>query len=58
MNGANYYQFEDLGGFYRIGSAEGMDQYRNPRTCAADGMTLDDMFKPGFAAVVIAEDWH
>jgi glyoxylase-like metal-dependent hydrolase (beta-lactamase superfamily II) len=35
-----------------------MDQYRNPRTCAVDGMTLDDMFKPGFAAVVIAEDWH
>ncbi|MBQ6315315.1 MAG: MBL fold metallo-hydrolase [Mogibacterium sp.] len=35
-----------------------MDQYRNPRTCAIDGMTLDDMFKPGFAAVVIAEDWH
>lgn len=35
-----------------------MDQYRKPRTCAVDGMTLEDMFKPGFAAVVIAEDWH
>jgi len=27
MNGANYYQFEDLGGFYRIGSAEGVFCY-------------------------------
>ena len=35
-----------------------MDQYRNPRVCVVDGMTLDDMFDPGFAAVVIAEDWH
>lgn len=35
-----------------------MDQYRMPRVCAVDGMTLADMFKPGFAAVVIAPDWH
>ena len=25
---------------------------------AVDGMTMEDMFKPGFASVVIAEDWH
>ncbi len=27
-----------------------------PRVCAVDGYTLKDMFKPGFAAVVIRED--
>lgn len=27
-----------------------------PRVCALDGMTLDDMFKPGFASVVIGKD--
>ena len=27
MMGENYYNFEDLGGFYRIGSAEGVFCY-------------------------------
>jgi hypothetical protein len=28
------------------------------RTFRIKPKQLDDMFKPGFAAVVIAEDWH
>ena len=28
------------------------------RVCPVDGMTMADMFKPGFAAVVIAPNWH
>lgn len=28
----------------------------SPRVCAVDGMTLEDMFKPGFAAVVISAE--
>lgn len=35
-----------------------MDQDRNPRVCALDGMTLEDMFKPGFAAVVVSSSWN
>ena len=35
-----------------------LDQDRNPRVCTVDGMTMADMFKPGFAAVVIASDWN
>lgn len=31
-------------------------QETHPRVCALDGMTLEDMFKPGFAAVVISKD--
>lgn len=31
-------------------------QETNPRVCALDGMTLKDMFQPGFAAVVISAD--
>ena len=31
---------------------------RGARVCPVDGMTMADMFKPGFAAVVIAPDWH
>ena len=27
MSGTDYYKFEDLGGFYRIGSAEGVFCY-------------------------------
>lgn len=27
----------------------------NPRVCALDGMTPDDMFKPGFAALVLSK---
>ena len=34
-----------------------MEQDRNPRVCALDGMTLDDMFRPEFAAVVISSSW-
>ena len=35
-----------------------LEQSRDPRVCAIDGMSLDDMFSPGFSAVVIAPDWH
>ncbi len=28
----------------------------NPRVCALDGMTLENMFEPGFAAIVISPD--
>lgn len=31
-------------------------QETHPRVCALDGMTLEDMFKPGFAAVVISKE--
>lgn len=31
-------------------------QETNPRVCALDGMTLEDMFKPGFAAIVISKE--
>ena len=31
---------------------------RSPHVCPVDGMTMADMFKPGFAAVVIAPDWN
>ena len=34
------------------------EQDRDPRVCAVDGMGLNDMFSPGFSAVVIAPDWH
>lgn len=34
-----------------------LGQEQKPRVCPLDGMTMTDMFKPGFAAVVINEKW-
>ena len=31
---------------------------RNARVCPLNGMTMEDLFKPDFAAVVIAPDWQ
>ena len=35
-----------------------IDADRGARVCPVDDMTMADMFKPGFAAVVIAPDWQ
>ena len=35
-----------------------LNSERYPRVCPVDGMTMEDMFRPGFAAVVIASDWN
>ena len=46
----SYYTIENLGDFYRIGNPEEV------RVCALDGKTIDNMFEPGFAALVITKD--